>query len=177
MNAKGRNGSVQIIEFSYLFPLVLLTVVALVYVSVALFFYGYAFALTEEAVEDDWNALLKNERIYWQISDQSVDESQEAVVRETLETRLQRMEVLPGMSFSVTLQEEEGGSAVRARANCVYFGKELFSVTSKKDLFKPTEFAMNTDLVCSLAESTGLLETIKDRFGSYLNKDLTYEVF
>ena len=170
-------GSVQVVEFSYVFPVVLMTVISLVYLALILFFYVFAFNLTEEAADEALQAVSDSERVYWQLSSQSVDADTEAEITERLEKRLHRMQIVPWVKFTATLGESSSGSVITATASCTFFGKEVYSVVSTRQVYVPTEYAQNVDLAETVADQSGLVETLKEKFSQYVKKDRTYEIF
>lgn len=160
-------------EFSYVFPIVLVTVAGLLYLTFLLFFHVYAFHVTEEAAE----AVVRQvggDRLYWQLSSHSVDPEVLADSAGTMERRLTAMEVMPGLRFTSSLEEAGAGSRVIAKASCTFRGKTLFSVRSERALRKPTEFAEDVDLAEDIAEDTGLKDFLKRRFGRYIQNDREY---
>lgn len=166
-------GSAQVIEFSYVFPVVLVTLTGLMSLVLLLFFYVYSFHLTETAVEGAARA-VGGERVYWQLSGHSLDESTREELGNTLETRLKDMQVVPGLSFSSSLEEKGGGGKIVATATGAYRGRKLFTVRSERALRKPTEFAENVDLAEDIADDTGLSEFLKNKFGRYIDKNKVY---
>jgi len=170
------DGSVQIIEFSYVFPVAVVTVIGLLYLTFALFFHVYAFNMAEWTTDQAAKA-VGGDRVYWQLSGTSVDPSVEAELAETLETRMDRIAVIPGLSFSTALEESGHGTKITATVSGSYLGKSLFRVQSVRDLLKPTEFAHNVDLLDDVLDDTGIRQKLEEVFGRYLTKDKTYEVF
>ena len=166
-------GSAQIIEFSYVFPIVLLTVVGLMYLTFLLFFHVYAFHVTEDAVETA-TRYVGGDRLYWQLSTHSLDAEVLSDCAGDMEKKLTAMQVLPGLKFSSVLEENAVGSRIVAGATCSFRGKRLFSVRSERALRKPTEFAETVDLAEDLAEDTGLKQFLEQRFGRYIKMDKEY---
>lgn len=162
------------IEFSYVFPIVLMTVIGLVYLVFLLFFHVYAFHVTEAAVEAAVREVGGN-RVYWQLSTHSLDEETVSSCTEDMGRRLKAMQVLPGLRFRSSFSENATGSRVTATASCSWHGKQLFSVRSERALRKPTEFAANVDLAEDIAADTGLRDFLEQRFGSYIDRQKTYE--
>lgn len=173
MTEERDRGSVQVIEFSYVFPIVLLTVVGLLYLTLLLFFHVYAFHVTEDAVEAATRA-VGGDRLYWQLSTHSLDAEDLSDCAATMKEKLTAMQVLPGLKFSSDLSENATGSRVIANATCSFHGKRLFSVRSERALRKPTEFAEDVDLAEDLAEDTGLKQFLEQRFGRYIQMDKEY---
>ena len=153
-----------------MFPIVLLTAAGLLYLTFLLFFHVYAFHVTEDAAEAVTRA-VGGDRLYWQLSNHSVDPDILSDCAGTMEKRLQGMEVLPGLHFSSELSENATGSRVIAKVSCTYRGNPMFSVRSERALRKPTEFALDVDLAEDIAEDTGLKEFLEKRFGRYLPND------
>lgn len=172
-----RSGSVQIIEFSYVFPVVLTVVISLLYLSLVLFFYVYAFHLTEEAAEEALHAVSQSERVYWQLSGNSVDEGKKTEIQDRLKRKLKRMQVVPWVRFHASLEEQNRGSQIVATASCTFFGKEVYHVTARRDVCVPTAYAQDVDLLETAASQSDLWSRMKDRFSQYVKKDRTYEVF
>ena len=166
-------GSAQIIEFSYVFPIVLLTVAGLLYLIFLLFFHVYAFHVTEDAAETV-SRNVGGGRLYWQLSAHSADPEALAESKAEMDRRLTGMQVMPGLRFSSDLKEAGGGRRVIATASCSFRGKALFSVRSERALRKPTEFAESVDLAEDMAEDTGLKEFLQRRFGRYIPNDKDY---
>lgn len=166
-------GSAEVIEFSYVFPLVLVTLAALWYLLLFLFFHVYAFHATEAAVEGALREVGGN-RVYWQLSTHSLEPETEQRLSEELASKLQRMQILPGLHFATSFSENSTGSKVTATASCTFRGKPLFRVRSERGLRKPTEFAENVDLAEDLAAETGLTDFLKDRFGAYVDAAKRY---
>ncbi len=166
-------GSAQVIEFSYVFPVVLVTVVALLYLLLLLFFHVYAFHVTERAAEDAARA-VGGDRVYWQLSAHGVDPETLSACSADMERRLTAMQVMPGLRFSSSLKENATGSQVTAMASCSFHGNRLFTVRSERDLRKPTEYAANVDLAEDIAEDTGLKTFLEQRFGRYIQMDKEY---
>lgn len=156
-----------------MFPIVLLTVTGLLYLTFLLFFHVYAFHVTEEAAEAVTRE-VGGDRLYWQLSSHSVDPEVLADCAGTMDRKLTAMQVMPGLQFSSELKERRGGSEVVATASCSFRGKPLFTVRSERALRKPTEYAENVDLAEDLAEDTGLKEFLERRFGRYIQKDKEY---
>ena len=173
---KSERGSAQVIEFSYVFPAAALTVIALLYLTFALFFYVYAFNQSELAADRAFHA-VGGERVYWQLSSCSADPKTEKKIAGDLEKRMDRMAVLPGIHFDTSLKESGAGARVTASVSCSYFGKTVFSVRSVRDMLKPTEFAQNTDLLSDVLSDTGIREKLNKKFGNFLQRDKTYEIF
>lgn len=175
-NAGGREadsnnrGSAQIVEFSFVFPIVLLTVVGLMYLTFLLFFHVYAFHVTEDAVEEATHHIGGN-RLYWQLSLHSLDPKELSDGAAAMQKRLTAMQVMPGLQFSSNLSENSVGGRIVAKATCSYRGRQLFTVCSERALRKPTEFAEDVDLAEDVAEDTGLRQFLEQRFGRYIPKD------
>ena len=172
MTEKNR-GSAQVIEFSYVFPIVMVTVVALLYLVFLLFFHVYAFHVTEAAVETAVRE-VGGDRIYWQLSSHSLDEETKTRCAKEMEQKLKAMQVMPGLRFSSTFSENTTGSRVMASASCRWRGKQMFTVHSERTLRKPTEFASNVDLAEDISSDTGLRDFLKQKFGSYIDLQKTY---
>lgn len=170
---KEDRGSAQVIEFSYIFPVILVTVVALLYLLLLLFFHVYAFHVTERAAEDAARE-VGGDRVYWQLSTHGVDPETLSACSGEMERRLTAMQVMPGLRFSSSLKENATGSRVTATASCSFRGKKLFTVRSERDLRKPTEYAANVDLAEDIAEDTGLKTFLEQRFGRYIQMDKEY---
>lgn len=166
-------GSVQVIEFSYVFPIVLLTLVGLLYLTFLLFFHVYAFHVAEDATAEA-SRQVGGDRLYWQLSGHSIDPEDLSKCKSAMQKQLTAMQVLPGLQFKSELSEFAGGTAVVARASCSFRGKQLFTVCSERALRKPTEFAENVDLAETLAEDTGLKQFIEQRFSRYVPMDKEY---
>ena len=156
-----------------MFPIVLLTVVGLLYLTFLLFFHVYAFHVTEDAVEAATRR-VGGDRLYWQLSTHSLDADALADCAGTMEKKLTAMQVLPGLKFSSALKENATGSRIVADASCSFRGKRLFSVRSERALRKPSEFAEDVDLAEDLAEDTGLKQFLEQRFGRYIQMDKEY---
>lgn len=156
-----------------MFPIVLLTVVGLLYLTFLLFFHVYAFHVTEDAAEAAARE-VGGDRLYWQLSAHRVDPEVLSDGAAEMEKRLTAMEVLPGLDFTSSLSESAAGSRVIAKASCSYRGKKLFTVRSERALRKPTEFALDVDLAEDIAEDTGLREFLQRRFGRYIKNDTEY---
>lgn len=156
-----------------MFPIVLLTVVGLMYLTFLLFFHVYAFHVTENAVEEATRH-VGGDRLYWHLSTHSLDAEDLADCAVTMQERLTAMQVLPGLTFSSDLSENATGSRIIANAACSFRGKRLFSVRSERTLRKPTEFAEDVDLAEDVAEDTGLKQFLEQRFGRYIQMDKEY---
>lgn len=170
---KSEDGSAQIIEFSYVFPIVLLTVVGLLYLTFLLFFHVYAFHVTEDAAETV-SRNVGGDRLYWQLSTHSADPEALQESASAMDRRLTAMQVMPGLRFSSELKESGGGRRVIATASCTFRGKALFTVRSERALRKPTEFAEAVDLAEDMAEDTGLKEFLSQRYGRYIRQGKEY---
>jgi len=168
--------SVQVIEFSYVFPVAVLTVIALLYLVFALFFYVYAFNTAEVTTEQAMHN-IGGTRLYWQLAGDSVDAEEEGELAGDLQDRMDRIAVIPGISFATSLSEQSHGTKILATVSCTYMGKSLFEVRSERDLRKPTEYAHNIDLLESVLDDTGITKKIESLFGKYLQRNKTYEVF
>ncbi len=161
------------IEFSYVFPIVLLTLVGLLYLTFLLFFHVYAFHVVEDATTAATRE-VGGDRLYWQLSSHSLDPEDLTACESAMQQKLTAMQVLPGLKFSSELSEVGGGSSVVAKASCSFHGKQLFTVHSERALRKPTEFAETVDLAETLAEDTGLKQFIEQRFSRYVPMDKEY---
>lgn len=170
---KSEEGSAQIIEFSYVFPIVMVTVAGLLYLVFLLFFHVYAYHVTEDAVESAARQVGGN-RIYWQLSAHGVDPDVLEDCAGTMERKLTAMQVMPGLQFTSSMDETGAGSRVIAKASCRFRGKALFSVRSERALRKPTEFAEDVDLAEDISEDTGLKEFLSRRYGRYIQQDKEY---
>lgn len=170
------SGSVQVIEFSYVFPTAIMAVLMLLAVTFILFYYVYAFNLTESAAEQAMGA-VGGDRMYWQLSGNSVDKEKQKEIGKELQKKLTGAAVIPGLNFTSGVEENALGTTFSAYAECRYLGKKLFRVRSERDLCKPTEFAQNTDLVGTIMDDTGLTKAIREKFGNFIEKDKQYEIF
>ncbi len=139
-----RSGSVQVVEFSWVFPVAAVTVVALLYLSFLLFFYVYSFHLTELT------------------ADTAVQESQTGSVLESatgkntgraeaeLQKNVRRISFLPGVHYTASLDTK---GSIEAKITCTYLGKELFQVRSVRSGDSPVKIAKALDLQSFLKRS------------------------
>lgn len=174
---KAQSGSVQVIEFSYVLPIALAAVIGLVYVTFLLFFYAYSYCVVEHCAEDATRLANQSNRVYWQLSDSSLDGDKRKQLEENLQEKASRMEVLPGLRFISSFEETGKGIGVLVKIQGRLFGKELFLVQSKKVLYFPWEFAKNVDLTEEVLEESDMISFLKERYQQYINKDKTYEIF
>ncbi len=156
-----------------MFPIVLVTVTALLYLMLLLFFHVYAYHVTEVAVETATRD-VGGERVYWQLSSHSLDADTVVACSEAMDRKLKAMQIVPGLKFSSAFRENATGSRCIATADCVFRGKKLFSVRSERALRKPTEFAETVDLLEDVAVDTGLKDFLETRFGRYVDKEKMY---
>ena len=172
---KSEDGSAQVIEFSYVFPVVVLTILGLLSLTFVLFYYVYAFNMTERAADLAVRDVGGN-RVYWQLLGTGVPPERREKLADDLQDRMDRVTVVPGLQFSTSLSVNGPGSRVTAKARCTYFGTTVFSVRSDRDILKPTEYAQNVDLLGQALDDTGIREKLETVFGRFLTRDKTYEV-
>lgn len=159
-----------------MFPIVVLTILGLLSLTFVLFYYVYAFNMTERAADLAVRD-IGGDRVYWQLLGSGVSPERQKELAEDLQKRMDRAAVIPGLRFSTSLSVNEPGSRVTAKASCTYFGASVFSVRSDRDILKPTEYAQNIDLLGQVLDDTGIRKKLDSIFGRFLTKDKTYEVF
>lgn len=170
------DGSSQIIEFSYVFPIVVLTILGLLSLTFVLFYYVYAFNMTERAADLAVRD-IGGDQVYWQLLGTGVSPERQEKLAGDLQDRMDRVSVVPGLRFTTSLSVNGPGSRITAKASCTYFGTAVFSVRSDRDILKPTEYAQNVDLLGQVLDDTGIREKLEAVFGRFLTRDKTYEVF
>ena len=98
MQIKKCKGSAQIIEFSFVFPIVMLTVLVLFYFVFIIFLkvhvYNIAFSVADEIAD-----LSGTGSAYWLLNDNYVDNESYEETKENFHRILNNCRILPGVVF------------------------------------------------------------------------------
>ena len=170
-------GSVQVVEFTYVFPIVVMTVLLLMAFISIFSFYISSFYITEWAVEEAGASVGTDGRLYWQLSGHPIPEEKREKIEERFNKHVKALSFIPGVSFSGNFSEKEAGKRITAECGMDIGGKKVFNVKSSRKSIKPVEFARNVDLLQELEPDEGWEKALEDRFGHLIERDTAYEVF
>lgn len=170
-------GSVQVVEFTYVFPIVVLTVLLLLMFIIVFSFYISSFYITDWAVETAAASVGQDGRLYWELSGNSISEKKKKKIENRLEKHLKRLSFIPSASFNGYFKENFFKKSFEAECEFKLRGKSIFKVKSKRRALKPVEFARNVDLLQRLEPEEGFLKVLEEKYGHVLEKDSAYEVF
>jgi len=161
----GRKGSVQVVEISFVLPVAMLIVLALVYLSFAMFLKGHCDNLASIAATK-MCAKAGNDSLYWQVLGNYIDEDSLEEVSSELSKDLSNCQILPGLKFNSTCTVSGKLHIPIANVHIVatYFGKKIFSVDISKTAYKPKEFAETVDFGHSIESDFEELKNIYDSF-------------
>jgi len=172
---KKNQGSVQVMELSYVLPIAFTAVIGILYLAFLLFFYVYSVSVAGSYAEEALFLSEHSERLYWQLSAESLDKEDRKNLEASLKTKMKKMEVLPGISFSASFSEAARGRKLQVKIGCSYFGKPCFLVSAERTAYHPREFAKNVDLAGQFLKESELLQSIQTKYRSYLKKEQQYE--
>ena len=139
-------GSVQVVEMSFVLPIVMAVTIGLVYLTFALFTYSYALSSAENATVKLANSVGKD-NMYWVIFDDRISKGTAKSIMDELKSGLDACCVLPGMNAECTYEVKSllMETKVEVSVKMKYFGKTIFNLKSEEDVYKPAEFALNAD--------------------------------
>lgn len=158
-------GSAQVVEMSFVLPIAMVIVLALVYLAFAMFFYGHAHNLARISI----NELCKNvgsDGLYWQLLGDYIEDESLKRISGNLVTSLENCSVLPGLKFesSCTVTGKLHQPIANVYIEASYFGKQIFTVSLSKVAYKPHEFACVVDFGHTIEKDFEKLKGIYDAF-------------
>lgn len=126
-----QSGSAQVVEFSWVFPVAALVVVALLYLSFLLFFYVYSFHLAEWYADESLHVAQSRE----------MEDNVEPELRE----QIRKLSFLPGVHFRPEVRTGKQGKKIEVKISCSYLGKQMFCVKAERKMLSPVEYAQAVD--------------------------------
>lgn len=158
-------GSAQVVEMSFVLPVAMIIVLALVYLAFGMFFYGHAHNLARITI-NNLSQEVGKDGLYWQLLGNYIDDESLSKISNELSTNLQNCSILPGLKFdsscTVTGKLHQPIASVFIRAT--YFGKQIFVVDVSKVVYKPYEFACVVDFGHTIEKDFEKLKGIYDAF-------------
>ena len=170
------SGSAQVIEFSLVFPVVLITSISLLTIMFLLMIYVYSYNLSETAS----NMAVQNvgeSKVYWQLSKQTLSKEKTEAINEYLDKKCKALCFLPGMKVDYSFEESGDGRMAETVITTTYWGKTLFSISSETSLRKPVEFADNVDLLTDTISEADIPSRLRELYEDYVDKGKRYAVF
>lgn len=158
-------GSAQVVEMSFVLPVAMIIVLALVYLAFGMFFYGHTHNLARISL----NSLCQkvgDGGMYWQLLGDYIDEESLSNISNELSTSLKNCSVLPGLKFdsSCTVTSKLHQPIANVFIRATYFGKQVFTVEVSKVAYKPYEFACVVDFGHTIEKDFEKLKGIYDAF-------------
>ena len=150
---------------SFVLPVAITVVMALVYLSFAMFLYGHSVNLAR-ITANELAADVGKDGLYWQLLGNYIDDKSLAQASMGLDKSLRSCSVLPGLHFdsgcSVSGKLRQPVANVHIAAS--YFGRNVFTVDVSQDVYKPQEFAELVDFGHSAEKDFEELKGIYDAF-------------
>lgn len=146
---------------SFVLPLAMGVVIALMYLAIYMFMYVYAYSLAE-VTADSLESVVGQDSIYWQINCEYVKKEDADRITAELHKNLGDMCVLPGIGFDY--EYDVGGNIfapeVKVAITEKLYGKKLFTVSAKKTVYRPAEFADDVDVFYEIYDSLGAFKEV-----------------
>lgn len=139
-----QSGSAQVVEFSWVFPVAAVVVIALMYLSFLLFFYVYSFHIVELTADEALHEMQSSRSL---IENWNTAEETTVGAEETLQRQVRKLTFLPGIHFTPEFQTGTFGKMVSVKLRCSYFGKRMFCVKAERQVLSPIEYARKMDLL------------------------------
>lgn len=173
------SGSVQVVEMSFVLPVVMAVTMGLVYLTFALFAYSYALSSAENTTVKLANSVGKD-NMYWVIFDDRISKGTAKSIMDELKSGLDACCVLPGMKAECAYQVESllMETKVEVSVKMKYFGKTIFNLKSEEDVYKPAEFALNADFFqYGVSEDPLSVDEMRELYEIFKNFGEIYEKF
>ncbi len=140
MQRKSCMGSAQIVEFSFVFPIVMLTVLALFYFVFIIFLKVHVYNIAL-GIADEITDLSDTGSAYWLINGKFVDKESYDEKKEKFHKALNSCRILPGVDFKENLYIElqDGIPRVFVTVDTNISNTFYFKVKVEKNMYKPTE--------------------------------------
>lgn len=140
MQRKKCMGSAQIVEFSFVFPLVMLTVLALFYFVFIIFLKVHVYNIAL-GVADEITDLSGTGSAYWVINGEFVDKESYDGKKENFHKTLNSCRILPGVDFKENLYIElkDGIPRVFVTVDTNISNTSCFKVKVEKRMYEPVE--------------------------------------
>lgn len=139
-----QSGSVQVVEFSWVFPVAACVVLALMYLSFLLFFYVYSFHIVELTADETLHELQSTSSLIQQLDPQ---EATTIGAEQNFYEKIRKLKFLPGIHFTPEFQTGTFGKSISVKLGCSYFGKQMFCVKAERQVLSPVEYAKKMDLL------------------------------
>ena len=144
--ALSENGSVQVVEMSFVLPIAVGVILALIYLAYAMFMRVHVLSIVQQAANNA-EALVGTGELYWQFTGKAIRDEDEAELESSYVGQLNRSCILPGMSADggISVEQRFHKSSLVVNAKIMCFGKELFYITLDRDLYSPVELVYACD--------------------------------
>lgn len=160
-------GSAGVIEMSFILPMAMIIVIALLYLTFYMFLYVHLQGIAEvaaDSLEKEITAGSKSISDFY-LSEMSISEKSKEKVQKEFRETLDNLCVLPGMSadFSFETGFNIINPTIKVKVVCTCFKKEVFTASVERKVYFPEEFTNNLDMILDISESSGALTYIKEQ--------------
>ena len=166
MFKKTSRASIEVVEMSFVLPVAMLVVLALVYLEIGMFLLVYCNNIARETACELQSFVGQSDDIYWQIKGDFISDEDLNLVEEDFSKKLEACKILPGLSFDHScsingvLRIPKAYVFIEAK----YFGKQIFKVEIEEDVYIPSEFANVADFGFSIFDDFEELKSIYESF-------------
>lgn len=137
---KSEDGATQVIEMSFVLPLTMLVIIALVYLTFSMFLYVHLQGIAELAAD----SITDSFALEMPLSSEKEDE-----IYNEFSSKLKNLCVLPGMTatfnFDFSTHRAEPIISVEMVLRC--FKGEIFTAKVERKVFNPGDFANKVDMI------------------------------
>lgn len=142
-------GSVQVIEMSFVLPIIMGVLIGLIYLTFFMFLYVYSYVLAETATDkvadlvrcSDISLFENNHGLYG-------SDEERRIIYDEIETRLDTLCILPGMEafFDYSVEGNLFNPEINIKITISFLDGDIISTSTSRTVYNPSKFADNFDL-------------------------------